>query len=359
VRRWLVVPLSASVLLAASSVGARAAQLASPFAAHVDHFGPAAQLAVTPSCPVPPAVEHSVTAIAFDMTKSPISGAAKERLSGPYVEYGRNFIAAVDQLTSEAAVGGDAAAGTCALSWLTDWAAGHALEGKVNAQGRYERMWRLTGLALVYMELHDTGLVSARQGHPVVAWLMRLMRRVEPDYGNPANVDAHNNHAYWAACGIAAIGIATNNRALFNWGMARYRAGADAVTSDGILPAEMRRGRRALHNHLFALTPLVMLAEMGEANGLDTYGFNHGALRRLVARTLYGVRNPEWFTWRARARQDIGWHYQFNSDEIAWSEPYEARFHSTALRPILRAYRPIFDWRDGGDLTGVYARTRR
>jgi len=46
---------------------------------------------------------------------------------------------------------------------------------------------------------------------------------------------------------------------------------------------EMARGTRALHYHLYALAPLVPLAEFGEANDLDLYAHASGAIHRLVS----------------------------------------------------------------------------
>jgi poly(beta-D-mannuronate) lyase len=54
-----------------------------------------------------------------------------------------------------------------------------------------------------------------------------------------------------------------------------YRAGIAAIQSDGTLPLEMRRGHRALHYHLLAVSPLVYLAEFGEDNHLHLYAENN------------------------------------------------------------------------------------
>jgi len=48
-----------------------------------------------------------------------------------------------------------------------------------------------------------------------------------------------------------------------------YKDGIDEIAADGTLPLEMGRGQRALHYHLFALAPLVTMAELAAANGED------------------------------------------------------------------------------------------
>ena len=132
--------------------------------------------------------------------------------------------------------------------------------------------------------------------------LARLARIVQPI---SAKEKEFNNHAYWTGLGVAAAGIAANDRSLFDWGIGKFDLGADAVTADGTLPLEMKRGQRAIHSHFFALTPLVYLAELGEANGLEPYARNGGAIKRLVERSVAGSRDPRWFALRAGATQDI------------------------------------------------------
>jgi poly(beta-D-mannuronate) lyase len=353
VRLFAAIPLA--LLLAPGLAQAEPATLVSPFAHRVHHFSPIALSEPAAVCPRPPAVEHNVMGLTFYTDKQrSIPNTEREKLNGAVVKYGRDFIDGVDRFADAAALHGDAHAGRCALAWMENWAAGHAFEGKSNQQGKFERKWRLTGLALVYMKLHDTGLVTAQNSEPVLAWLTRLVALVKPAYDDMSTSYSKNNHAYWAGSGLAALGIATNNHALFDWGMARYRMGVDSVTSDGVLKSEIWRGQRALHYHLFALTPLVMLAEMGEVNGIDTYAMDHAALRRLVDRSLYGVAHPDWFSKKAGTLQDINAKYKLRPDEIAWTEQYQARFPTTALVPLLRARRPIILWRDGGNLTGLY-----
>jgi hypothetical protein len=67
-------------------------------------------------------------------------------------------------------------------------------------------------------------------------------------YSRIANVTAFNNHLYWA------------------W--------------------------VELHYHLYALAPLVLLAEFEEANNLDLYAHANGALHRLVNASIAGLQDP-------------------------------------------------------------------
>jgi poly(beta-D-mannuronate) lyase len=76
-----------------------------------------------------------------------------------------------------------------------------------------------------------------------------------------------------------------------------------------MLPLERARGTRALHYHLFALTPRAFLAEIAERRGTEAlYLLRHGSLRRLAARSLAGLDDPAWFAARAGAPQDASGH---------------------------------------------------
>ena len=70
----------------------------------------------------------------------------------------------------------------------------------------------------------------------------------------------------------------------FDWAMAAYDNGVNQIRPDGTLPLEMARGRRAFHYHLYALAPLVLLAEFGEANQLDLYATR---MERFIASSMY------------------------------------------------------------------------
>ena len=172
---------------------------------------------------------------------------------------------------------------------------------------------------------------------------------VEPAYTRPWRTDNRNNHAYWAGLAVAATGDTTGDPALVAWGLRQAELGIAQIRPDGTLPLEMARGARALHYDLFALTPLVMTAEIGLRHGVDLYAARHGALRRLAERALAGLDDPAWFAARAGAPQDAPGHLP--PEDVAWMEPYYARFHDPGLEPWLDRLRPIRSARLGGNVT--------
>jgi poly(beta-D-mannuronate) lyase len=248
-----------------SGVSAQAEALRSPFTAAVQGARHDA-VATSSPCAAATVPVHDVFGVSYytDAHHS-VADPQKRARNVAQLQPVRDYLRGVTELV-DAAVRGDRAAGRCAWVWFHTWSEASALDGKVNNQGAYEREWTLGGLALAYLKLRDTGIddPAARPG-VVIAWLAKLARIVEPPYDGPRA--SRNNHAYWTGLAVAASGIAANDRALFDWGVAKYRVGADEIAPDGTLPLEMARGERALHYHFYALTPLVMLAELGRANG--------------------------------------------------------------------------------------------
>ncbi len=245
----------------------------------------------------------------------------------------------------------DPAPARCALDWLDTWAVADAMLGSLTSQGAYERKWTLAGTALAYLRLREApGLDPARKAR-VEAWFVRLARAMIPYYERPPGSgisDKINNHLYWAALAAASAGIAANDRALFDWGVQRYRFAVRQIAADGTLPLELARKSKAHSYHVFSAMPLVMLAELGAANGLDLHAEADGALARLVHRTVGGFSDPSHFAQTAGAAQEIermdGW-------RTSWMEIWYARTGDTAMLSWLAPHRPARNRWLGGDAT--------
>ncbi|MBV8119817.1 MAG: alginate lyase family protein [Alphaproteobacteria bacterium] len=271
------------------------------------------------------------------------------------------FTAAVTMRSDRLIASRDGApdAARCALDWLTAWADAGAMLGTVSHQGAYEREWRLAGLALAWLKLRQAPGLDHDKSARVVAWLGALADAVGPPYNAPPKgriPSSRNNHAYWAGLAVAAAGIATDDRARFEWGISRYHMGIADIAADGTLPLELARKKRALHYHLFALLPLVMLAELGEANGLPLYRANNGALSRLVDTTITGLDDPAIFVRLTGEAQDVsaatlGGLAGGKGFDAAWLEPYYARMRDPSALPLLKRLRPLNCAWLGGNMT--------
>ena len=181
---------------------------------------------------------------------------------------------------------------------------------------------------------------------------------VRDDYSTGTDRSSrNNNHLYWAALAVGLSGIVGNDRGMFRWMAANYRQAMGQIDSDGTLPLEMNRGSKALHYHVFSLSALVPIAELGARNGLDLYGARDGALHRLVRRTLDGLGDPSFFADATGKKQS--WVGRLSGGKLAWLEIYHARFPSAASRRWVRRFRPLKNRRAGGNATLLWGESLR
>lgn len=180
----------------------------------------------------------------------------------------------------------------CALSWIKGWADGGAYLGSMDSkQSEAQRRWDLAGTALAYVKLKR--FATAEDRVAIEPWLIKCADAARAHFDD-AGIK-RNNHWYWMGLAAAAVGIAADSDKHGQMAKSIFEDAMMAVTPDGTLPLEMAREARALHYHVFALEPLVVLAELAAARGEDWYAVGDGALHRLVARTADGLRNPSVF----------------------------------------------------------------
>ncbi|HEX2725649.1 MAG TPA: alginate lyase family protein, partial [Beijerinckiaceae bacterium] len=135
-----------------------------------------------------------------------------------------------------------------------------------------------------------------------------------------------------------AAGIAADRADLFDAGARSFEVGVAQIQPDGTLPLELARRSRALHYHLFACAPLVILAELAAANGRNFYGARDGAVARLAERALSGLADPSFFAQRTGVSQEpVG----MSGHTVAWITPFVARFpERSMLAPVRRGAMP-------------------
>jgi poly(beta-D-mannuronate) lyase len=223
------------------------------------------------------------------------------------------------------------------LNLIAAMAQQHSLTGKMSSnQAYYVQGWVVGAIAIGYLKIRDAHLATPEQNKSIADWLLSNGEQTK-SYFDPRRAkgtsDARNNHSYWAGVELAAIGVAANNRADFDWAVAAYDAGVKQIRPDGTLPLEMARGRRALHYHLYALAPLVMIAEFGEANGLDLYAHSDGAIHRLADVSITGLSDPELFAKATGVQQEVS--ARPSGDQIGWAPPYEHRFPNPQLAKFI------------------------
>lgn len=121
---------------------------------------------------------------------------------------------------------------------------------------------------------------------------------------------------------------------MFDWAVAGYRNGAEQITPEGTLPLEMHRGQRALHYHLYAIAPLVYLAEFGADNGMDLFAEDNSAIRRLVDRSIAGLLGSGFFDRQAGIHQDTP-KGSPTAEEISWAKIYVHHFTDARISSLL------------------------
>jgi hypothetical protein len=91
--------------------------------------------------------------------------------------------------------------------------------------------------------------------------------------GVPQAARQLNNHYYWRGLAAIATGVIASDEKLFKYGVNAYRDGIDEIDKRGAFPQEMARSERSIHYQSYALEPLVAIAEFGERQHIDLFGY--------------------------------------------------------------------------------------
>lgn len=302
-------------------------------------------------CPDPPPFDHLLHGEPYytDAHASivdPVKKAAYDKASQGPVQLGQSVGFAADAYLAT----GSRAAAACVFSLLAAAANADAWAAEQPAfQNVYDQNWMLSGTAIPYLKVRNSGVAAPGQQAAIEAWFARIAARVRTYFdrgkGRPGT-DAHNNHFYWAGLAVAAQGIACNQRDAFLWGVATYYQGVHLIQPDGSLAAEMNRAGRALHYQLYALGALVLLAELGEANGIDMYGMNQGAIHRLVRFNVDALIDPSILAKRTGVEQEVP--APLSGLEIGWAVPWLKRFPDPLLASFVAKAPWVRFWQWGG-----------
>lgn len=288
------------------------------------------------ACAHPPDLPAAITASDYysDAAHSVVDPArlkAYHRAVAPLQHAAQYIVAMADRYRTD----GEVAAADCAAQWLHRFAADGVLTGSMSSnQADYVQAWMLGAFAVAWLKIRlaEHATDPAEQAR-VMGWLAQvaddIRRYYDPRVGK---TDARNNHRYWAGFEVMAAGVAADRPDLFDWGIRSFDIGADQIRADGTLPLEMARRSLALHYHVFAAAPLVAMAELAAANGVDLYSRNDHALARLVDRAVAGITAPDWFAAKAGVAQAP---IKLDADNIAWAAPFARRFPNPQLTMLL------------------------
>lgn len=180
----------------------------------------------------------------------------------------------------------------CALTWLRGWAQRGAYLGIMSSkQAEAQRKWDLAGTSLAYVKLRKWA--SADDRAVIEPWLSKWADATRAAFDDTSV--KRNNHWYWLGLAQMGVALATDDAKRWQSAKAIFEDALKDITPEGTLPLEMAREGRALHYHVFAVEPLVVMAELAAARGEDWYALDGGALHRLVKTTAQGLADPALF----------------------------------------------------------------
>ncbi|NLS00542.1 poly(beta-D-mannuronate) lyase [Rhizobium sp. P38BS-XIX] len=322
--------ITALVLIAGLSQ-ANAADLRSPWDEPVS-----AHKSETFTCPVPPRLPLSIEAGDYyaDPAHSivdPIRKKAYDQATGSLHAAMRSASEMADRYQA----GGGHAEADCAAHFLDGFATSGALTGATATnQAVYVQGWVLGSFAITWLKIRSEQNISTEERVRITTWLADVASKNIAYYGRRDDTsDGRNNHRYWAGLSAMAAGIAASRKDLFDWGVDSFKIGAMQIGPDGTLPLEMKRKSRALHYHIFAAAPLVTMAELAAANGVDLYEINDKGLSRLTRKIVAGIADPSSFTSAAGAQQEP---MHLHAEDLAWAAPIERRYPDPALDALLK-----------------------
>lgn len=217
----------------------------------------------------------------------------------------------------------------CGLIWIKGWAAGGAYLGKMSSkQAESQRKWDLAGTSLAYVKLRKWAAPEDRA--VIEPWLSKWADATRAAFDDPSV--KRNNHWYWL--GLAQMGVALATGDAKRWQMAKgiFEDALGEITPEGTLPMEMAREGRALHYHVFAVEPLVVMAEIAAVRGEDWYAMKDGALHRLVKKTAEGLADPAIFDKLAGVPQQ-----RPVKPGYGWATAYRNRFFDRMPTPVEQA----------------------
>jgi poly(beta-D-mannuronate) lyase len=250
---------------------------------------------------------------------------------------------------------GDATEAVCVANLLAQWAAANTLldySYKESSQAWYQVEWTLSSVSLAWSVVQTDPAIPAAQRAEILKWMHEVTEYMFDQDPHPDDHEHENNHAYWRALCATSVGVLSGDEKLYRRGIAQYVRAIGQMNPDGSLPFEMARHENALHYQSFALTPLVMIAELASRQGINLYSL------RVNGHTIGDAVG-----FLVRASADLSLMKQYASEPQtfslfsgkkppAWTEFWAARYPGKPWTDIITA--PLVDSTIGGNAT-IYA----
>jgi len=246
----------------------------------------------------------------------------------------------------------------CLLGWLRKWADDGALLGKSTTHtGKSVRKWVLASISSAYFQAKrgSPTFFSGRESDKEVieSWIRKIATTVMQEWPLDVATKKINNHYYWTAWALVVSGLAVDDKQYFDYGISIYHLFENQLTSDGLLPNELARRSRALSYHVFALSPLAMIAAFSHYNNVSLATGGGSALSRLAETVFRGLNDASKFEALVGEKQELS---SSPATSYAWLEPYCVVSNCTAAMVAERdKRRPLQSTRMGGNLTAMFS----
>lgn len=247
---------------------------------------------------------------------------------------------------------GDHAEAACVANLLAKWAAAKALldySYRDSSQAWYQVEWTLSSISLAYSIVQSDPAISSDQRSQILKWMHNVTDYMFDQDPHPDDQARENNHAYWRALCAASVGVLTDDNKLYRRALKQYERAIGQLNPDGSLPLEMARHENALHYQSFALTPLVMIAQLATSQGTDLYSLrvNGHTIADAVDFLVRGSANPDLMKQYASEPQTFS---LFSGKRPpAWLEFWAARHPGKPWESLLT--QPLSDSTIGGNAT--------
>ena len=250
----------------------------------------------------------------------------------------------------------DAAA--CTLHTLDAWARANALSDLKSRQTYLSVTRIIAGAALAYVQVKPAAQLMDYDTSAIEAWLNGLAERMIPIYTQSGERPSNRaNHRYWGGLAVTAVGVAIGRKDFLDFGFESYKLGVCQVTTDGALPLELARRKKARDYHLHATGPLVMMASLLQVNGFDAFSQCDNGLQRLLHFSLRSINDPSLIETLSAAKQvplprdEDG---LIRGDRIAWLDAYLAEYPGDRAEYGSLFKEPLFSSNLGGRISIFY-----
>jgi poly(beta-D-mannuronate) lyase len=355
--RYYLYMLSSLLLILIFTSPARSAELNSPFNVTISQK----HQSMGYSCPTPHKAPLALATGSVYKKGDPthaVKDPKAERAYNYAIKYIRSFVQRTSRMANYAVrdTSKQRFYADCTLAWMHNWAEKGALSELATHNAKIGIGNYMSGIALSYLQVQAV-LPNDPRHATIQQWLKNVAANYVPYFNaNPDNKSSRNNLRYWAGLSAAAIGVAANDKPLFDWGIASARLGIGQINNSGVLALELARGQRARDYHLHATAPLIMIAELAKANNIDLYRERGSKLHRLVLRTASAVIDDSYFR-KATSKRQISMKSggKMRTHLIAWMAPYGERFDNNKyVNQLTNKYKKLASSNLGGDLTMLF-----